>query len=81
MGHLVLTLNLFCRISLLCEEEGRDLGELSDGGRVCVGDHVAEVVERVVQVVHPPTLPGVDAGAERAVSWARSTFEEFRQIR
>ena len=26
-----------------------------------VGDHVAEVVERVVQVVHPPTLAGVDA--------------------
>ena len=29
-----------------------------------VGDHVAEVVERVVQVVHPPTLPGVDAVKE-----------------
>ena len=48
-------------VGLLCEEEGGDLGEFSDGGRVRVGDHVAEVVERVVQVVHPPTLAGVDA--------------------
>ena len=46
---------------LLCEEESGNLGELSDGGRVCVGDHVAKIVERVVQVVHPAALAGVNA--------------------
>ena len=50
---------------LLGEEESGDLGELSDGGRVGVGDHVAEFVERVVQVVHPAALAGVNAD-ERA---------------
>ena len=35
-----------------------------------VGDHVAEFVERVVQVVHPAALAGVDTEREgEAMSW------------
>lgn len=42
------------------EEERGDLGELPDGGRVSVRDNTAQLVESIVQVVHPSPLPGIN---------------------
>ena len=45
---------------VLGQQQGRDLAEFPDGGRVRVGDHVPELVQGVVEVVHPATLSRVD---------------------
>ena len=45
---------------VLGQQQGCDLAEFPDGGRVRVGDHVPELVQGVVEVVHPATLSCVD---------------------
>ena len=50
---------------VLGQQQGRDLAELPHRGRVGVGDDAPQLVHRVVQVVHPPPLAGVDGQALR----------------
>lgn len=52
---------------VLGQEESGDFGEFSHRGAVGVGDDGPEAVQGVVQVVHPPPLPGVDAEPQGAL--------------
>ena len=43
------------------EQEGGDLGQLADGRSVCVRDDGAQLVQRIVQVVHSTAFARVDS--------------------
>lgn len=58
--HLLQSLRLHEDVVLGQEESGY-FGEFSHRGAVGVGNNGAQAVQRVVQVVHPPSLAGVDA--------------------
>ena len=45
---------------VLGQQQCCDLAELPDGGRVRVRDHVPQLVQGVVEVVHPTTLARID---------------------
>ena len=45
---------------VLGQQQGGDLAQLPDGGGVRVRDHVPQLVQGVVEVVHPATLPSID---------------------
>ena len=45
---------------VLGQQQGGDLAQLPHRGRVRVGDHVPQLVQGVVQIVHSSTLTGVD---------------------
>ena len=64
--HLLQSLSLHEDV-VLGQEEGGYFGEFSHRGAVGVGDNRAQAVQRVVQVVHPPPLPGVDAEPQGAL--------------
>lgn len=62
--HLLQSLSLHQDVVLSQEESGY-FGEFSHRGAMGVRDDGAQAVQRVVQVVHPPPLAGVDAEPQR----------------
>lgn len=62
--HLLQGLSLHQDIVLGQEESGY-FGEFSHRGAVGVGDDSAQAIQCVVQVMHPPPLPGVNAEPQR----------------
>lgn len=64
--HLLQSLRLHEDV-VLGQEQGGDFGEFPHRGAVGIRDNGAQPVQGIVQVVHPPPLPRVDAEPQRAL--------------